>query len=289
MNECEIALGAAPSEESWVSMVSDPNPRGPAIECRVFRRMLLRLFPPPADDSVRLVTKRLPGADSEGRTVCVQCTGTSAVEFARRLQMNLPTHWDAEAYGELIWYSVRHVMYLLACRGWTSPIDMPGEFMTLAPPNRLREILERPNALYSLTHKGGPFAKTHGEAPRDVRRAVEGRRTLFVGRMFGESGRAVIVRLGWGEWALYRPDLTGPVACISDELWPEHSFLVEVGSSQSAVLSDNLDANVFDCVGRQVESQIDRRACELWRPASHVLDSAITLLPSIESAQAGRL
>ena len=272
----EFPIGVAPQKESVAPLITDRQPRGASIECRVYRRMLMRRFQISKDGPVRLVIKdrMLPPWGEEGRVVCIQCV--KGYPDLQRLFVGLPDYWDQQAYDELIWYSVRHVMYLLASRGWTSSLDTPAEFMTMAPPESLSQLLENPLALYSRTHSGGPFERKGLPADLGV---VALRRSVFVGRMWGEFGRAVVVRLGTGDWALYRPNLQGPIARFSGSRAMEDRLVVRMGSTEALLLEENQDMRVFEDTGVRIAGEGDSGVYEVWRPTAYAMEYAVSLAP----------
>lgn len=104
MNDA-IPIGSTPIEEHCVA-VGSADYEGPMRdECEVFKRMLLRLYPPPAGSTGFLRVKRNShdfGAYYEVEAVFDRKDVTAA-QWAFELESNSPERWDDIAAFELQW------------------------------------------------------------------------------------------------------------------------------------------------------------------------------------------
>jgi hypothetical protein len=278
-----ITLGPTPCEESCAQLGTSTYPERSSIECRAFRRMLLRFFPPPMDESARLVIQRQPYEQESYREVAVRYTRAGGLEYALMLERNLPTRWDDVAREELIWYTVRHLLSALWSRQWIVQSDIPPAFALFEPPGALSALLANREALYSPLHPGGPLQARYpyGEYVIDAFGPPEDARVL--GPLTCGLGRGLIVRLKADGLRLYRPDLIGPLASLTDEFLGVDRFFVRKGSPGEEALRSADSAAVCRATGER--SRSERAGCEgeIWQLTSEALTRAIPL--SLASAR----
>jgi hypothetical protein len=100
-----MTIGAAPCEESCAQVGTDDYEERSQRECRVYKRLLERLVPLPADAPVTLVVKSFAHDFGPYREVCVRYDSSDgrACDYAYLLEANSPAHWDAVANYELAW------------------------------------------------------------------------------------------------------------------------------------------------------------------------------------------
>jgi len=278
-----ITLGPARCEESCAQLGTPTHPERSSIECRAFRRMLLRFFPPPMDESARLVIQRHPYEEESYREVAVRYTRAGGLEYALMLERNLPTRWDALAREELIWYTVRYLLSVLWSRQWIVQSDIPPAFALFEPPSALSALLANREALYSPLHPGGPFQPryTYGEHVIDVFGPPED--ALVLGSVTSVLGRGLIVRLKADGLRLYRPDLIGPLASLTDEFLSVDSFFVRKGSAGEEALRSADSAAVCRSTGERSRTERDGCEGEIWQLTPDALTRAIPL--SLASAR----
>lgn len=104
-----IEIGPAPTEEACAQVGTDNYPRESAIQCKVFRRMLNRLFPlPEAVDAVVSVKSFPHDFGTYREVVCYyDPENTAEADYAYRLERETPERWDSIAVWELVWFSQR--------------------------------------------------------------------------------------------------------------------------------------------------------------------------------------
>ncbi len=99
-------IGPVPTDES-AAQVGRPDYDDQSLrQCHVFKRMLERLHPTPADGSATLVIKSFPHDFDSYREVCVRYDDSDpvATDYAFALESDTPAEWDAIARYELIWF-----------------------------------------------------------------------------------------------------------------------------------------------------------------------------------------
>ena len=125
-----IPIGPAPSEEPC-AQVGDPDyPERSRRECRVFLRMLLRLFPTPEALEARLVVKTFPHDFRRYREVCVQFAPSSlgAIRYAYHIENSAPARWDTLARNELAWLERQGGFLIAIERGDIQPAELPAAY-----------------------------------------------------------------------------------------------------------------------------------------------------------------
>lgn len=100
-----INIGSVPNEEPCVAVGSGDYEGPMQDECEVFRRMLQRMFPPPAGSSGVLLVRRHghefgPYYEVEAG---FESGDVEAAEWAFGLEANVPVRWDTIAAFELQW------------------------------------------------------------------------------------------------------------------------------------------------------------------------------------------
>lgn len=104
-----LPIGPAPCDESCAQVGEPDYHERSRRECRVFQRMLLRLFPKPESipDSVpaSVVVQTFAHEFGRYREVCVRYAPSNpvAAEWAYCIENNAPPTWDALARSELTW------------------------------------------------------------------------------------------------------------------------------------------------------------------------------------------
>ncbi|MCL2590580.1 MAG: hypothetical protein FWD67_06805 [Betaproteobacteria bacterium] len=98
-------ISPAPVEEDCAQVGRLDYEERSSRECRVFKRMLSRLFPLPENGKASIVIKRFTHDFGSYRQVCVlyDDTDQQAVDYAYLLEGNTPAKWDAIAHYELLW------------------------------------------------------------------------------------------------------------------------------------------------------------------------------------------
>jgi hypothetical protein len=137
-----LALGPVPNDEFCAAFARNPDfPKKSSRECRVFQRMLERLFPVPEGVAARLTVKTFQHEFGAYREVCAvyDPQDQAAVDYALRVASHAPSCWDAQARGELAWYEkkadyfVRLQLRNITLRGVPlryRRIDPPANLMT---------------------------------------------------------------------------------------------------------------------------------------------------------------
>ena len=97
------------------------------LECKVFKRMLERLHPVPADALASLIVKSFPHDFGSYREVCVRYEDTDgqACDHACMVEGNTPAEWDAIARYELIWIERKDQLQRAVLRGDLQPQEVP--------------------------------------------------------------------------------------------------------------------------------------------------------------------
>lgn len=120
-------IGPVPTDES-VAQVGRPDYDEQSLrQCQVFKRMLERCHPIPADGFATLVIKSFPHDFGSYREVCVcyDANDPVAIDYAFGLENNTPAAWDAIAHYELIWLERLSVLNRAVRAGEVSPTDVP--------------------------------------------------------------------------------------------------------------------------------------------------------------------
>ena len=136
-----IELGPVPSGEDCAQVGSENYEVSARLECAVFRRMLLRLFPIPDGFDVRYVTRRFPHEFGSYFEVCVAygvlgpCGRNEAVaDFAYALEGNTPEQWDAIAMYELAWFRRRDDFREAVRQNQLGQHEVPAAYASAEPP-----------------------------------------------------------------------------------------------------------------------------------------------------------
>ena len=96
-----IQLAPTPTNETCAQVGDADFDSRSKVECRAFQNQLTRMFPPVGN--ARFVTKSFPHDFGVYREVCVEFDDAveAEVEFAYRVEGNLPHEWDESAKIEL--------------------------------------------------------------------------------------------------------------------------------------------------------------------------------------------
>jgi hypothetical protein len=149
MSQEIMTIGPAPCEESCAQVGEADYDERSRRECRVFQRMLERLFPVADDVAARFVVKSSPHDFGSYREVCVRydTSDARACELAYEAEANGPDEWDAIARYELLWVERREQLQLAVRRGHIQPQEVPElylgpEFPALPADRSYAELLE---------------------------------------------------------------------------------------------------------------------------------------------------
>lgn len=125
-------ISPVPCEENAAQVGRPDYEERSRRECQVFKRMLERLHPVPADCQAGLVIKSFPHDFGSYREVCVRYEDTDpiATGYAFDLESNTPAEWDAIARYELIWLERLEVLNCAVRKGEMSQDDIPAAFRT---------------------------------------------------------------------------------------------------------------------------------------------------------------
>ncbi len=132
-----IELGPVPANENCAQVGSPDDAEASRCECKVFCRMLERLFPVPMGLPVSYVTRTHAHDFGDYREVSIQygSDNGAAADFAHQVEISVPDEWDAIARYELVWYE-RRSAYLRAQRdGSPAPDEIPLSYRGAEPPS----------------------------------------------------------------------------------------------------------------------------------------------------------
>lgn len=137
-----VSLAPAPIDE-WCAQVGTPDYHvRAAIECYVFRRMLLRLSPVPEGAHAEVIVNRGSDQSTDYREVGVTYENEAGAAYALRLEGDLPPLWDDVARAELDWLSLRRAHeHALASRSF-GPRDMIFGYEQAAPPDNVEQVMQ---------------------------------------------------------------------------------------------------------------------------------------------------
>lgn len=122
-----MTIGPSPCEAACAQVGQTDYEERSRRECRVFQRMLERLFPLPDGVPARYVVKSFPHEFGAYREVCVRYedTDAQACSHAFVVEGDTPAEWDAIARYELLWLERREQLQRAVRRGELQPEDMP--------------------------------------------------------------------------------------------------------------------------------------------------------------------
>ncbi|MCL1961351.1 MAG: hypothetical protein FWG56_06195 [Desulfovibrionaceae bacterium] len=100
-----MTIGPAPCEVHPAQVGAPDYDERSRIECQVFKRMLARLYPVPANCPATLIIKSSAHDFGAYREVCVRYDDANqqANDYAYAMEANTPVQWDAIASYELAW------------------------------------------------------------------------------------------------------------------------------------------------------------------------------------------
>lgn len=143
-----INIGPVPTDESAAQAGRPDYDERSQRECRVFKRLLERLYPIPADCQATLVTKSFPHDLGSYREVCVRYDDTdpAAANYAFALEGDTPAEWDDIARYELAWLERLEHLNRAVRIGAMAPADVPdiyrsGEFPALPADQSFAQLL----------------------------------------------------------------------------------------------------------------------------------------------------
>ncbi|MDI9690137.1 hypothetical protein [Burkholderia cenocepacia] len=130
-------IGPVPCEENAAQVGRPDYDEQSLRECKVFKRMLERLHPVPADSQASLIVKSFPHDFGSYREVCVRFEDTDPVAtgYAFDLERDTPEQWDAIARYELIWLERKAVFDRALRKNEMSPDDVPVSLRTAYLPD----------------------------------------------------------------------------------------------------------------------------------------------------------
>ena len=126
-----LSIAAAPLEEACAQVGRPDYEERSRRECRIFERMLQRLYPAP-NAKAWLKTKSFPHDFGNYREVCVgyEDTDEAACDYAFMLERETPPKWDAIALYELLWHERKTHLIEAAARGVITGDDIPAQYLT---------------------------------------------------------------------------------------------------------------------------------------------------------------
>lgn len=129
-----LPIGPAPCDEPCAQVGELGYDERSRRECRIFQRMLLRLFPIPESIPVSVkasvVVQTFPHDFGRYREVCVRFAPSNSVsaEWAYRVENNAPLVWDMLARNELNWLEQQADLQRAIESGELAPSDIPAIF-----------------------------------------------------------------------------------------------------------------------------------------------------------------
>lgn len=133
-------LAPVPIDEPCARIGSADYDARSTVECRVFLRMLERLFPVPDEADAFLVVRQFPHEFGMYREVCVKYRGHDGRVYATRVENELPQHWDEIAAAELRWYEKNLAFQQAVSANSLSPGDVPQPYRGNHPPENVVEL-----------------------------------------------------------------------------------------------------------------------------------------------------
>ena len=131
-----LDIGPTPAAESCAQVGSDTYAAASRIECRVFVRMLTRLFAVPGDVNARFQARCHSHDFGSYRSVAVAYGSNERdAEFAFRVEDEVPECWDDIARYELAWFEKRAGLDSAALRGALASEDVPELLCDSVPPD----------------------------------------------------------------------------------------------------------------------------------------------------------
>lgn len=137
----QLVVGPVPSDETPTQTTDTDFARLNERECRVFQRMLGRLFPVPAGITARFTVKSFPHDFATYREVVVMHDGSKAAwDFALHVEANCPLRWDDQAQAELVWFGEAQRFTSLVRAGTIGDADVPPMYRWSLPPSSLSVV-----------------------------------------------------------------------------------------------------------------------------------------------------
>lgn len=129
-----IEIGPSPTEEACAQVGSDDYQRESSIQCKVFKRMLARVFPlPDGLDAVISVKGFLHDFGTYREVVCHYDPENEAeTAYAFRLERETPERWDPIAIWELLWFSQKQAFTDAVRAG--DLVELPSFYVGSEPP-----------------------------------------------------------------------------------------------------------------------------------------------------------
>lgn len=131
-----LTVGPVPTDEPCPQPGVDPDyPDESSRECRVFKRMLKRLFPVEVDVPAYLVVKSFEHDFGTCREVCMKFDpgDQAALDYAVSVEAKTPSQWDDISRSEFNGYEGKYRPKL--ARGAIRPQDISPEYQGIEPPD----------------------------------------------------------------------------------------------------------------------------------------------------------
>ena len=125
-----MTIGPSPCEEACAQVGRADYDERSRRECRVFLRMLERLYPLADDVPARFTVRSFPHDFGAYREVCVRYDDTDAraCYHAYEVEGNTPAEWDAIARYELLWIERHDLLQRAVQRGEMLPQEVPEQY-----------------------------------------------------------------------------------------------------------------------------------------------------------------
>jgi len=133
-------LAPVPIDEPCARIGSADYDATSTVECRVFLRMLERLFPIPDEADAFLVVRQFHHEFGMYREVCVKYRGLDGQKYATHVEDELPQHWDEIAVAELQWYRKKLTYQQAVSAASHSWDDVPEPYRGIHPPENVVEL-----------------------------------------------------------------------------------------------------------------------------------------------------
>lgn len=125
-----MTIGPSPCEETCAQVGQADYEERSRRECRVYLRMLERLYPLAGDVPARFTVRSSPHDFGAYREVCVRYDDTDAraCDHAYEVERHSPAEWDAIARYELLWIERHDLLQRAVHRGEMLPQEVPERY-----------------------------------------------------------------------------------------------------------------------------------------------------------------
>lgn len=152
-----LFIGQAPADEPRSLLGKDPlYAENSQFECRVFKRMIERLFLRSDDSFVLILTRSRSSPDGNTNQLCIAFDKDDerAKKYVQTVQTALPRRWDEMARYELDWYRNKAKLLSQLSLDAMTCQDIPEEYRDINPPTRsfahLSKVVKRAQ-LFAVT------------------------------------------------------------------------------------------------------------------------------------------